>query len=195
LKGISKLLLVTNVISMLTACNNQLQQKPQLEEKSITVLEPEKGAYIVKLINTNGKEVGSVTLGETNEGVSIKLKGENLSPGKHAFHIHSVGKCDKPNFDSADDHVNPSKNQHGFDHPKGPHAGDLPNIEVGADGKIDIELNAPLVTLEKGEKHSILDDDGSAFIIHEGADDYSTDPDGHSGPRLICGSLSIENAI
>jgi Cu-Zn family superoxide dismutase len=195
LRGIRKLLLAVWLISVLTACTNELQQDPQLDAKSITVLEPEKGAYNIKLINTRGKEVGSVTLGETSEGVSIRLKGSNLSPGKHAFHIHSVGKCDRPTFESAGEHVNPSKSQHGFDHPNGPHAGDLPNIEVGADGEIDIELNAPLVTLEKGKNHSLLDADGSAFIIHEGADDYTTEPAGNSGTRLICGTLSNENAI
>lgn len=68
----------------------------------------------------------------------------------------------------------------------GHHAGDLPNLEVGADGKVDVIMNAPDTSLKKGSKLNILDEDGSAFIIHEQADDYLTNPSGNSGARIVC---------
>ena len=85
--------------------------------------------------------------------------------------------------------MNPSGKQHGFDNPKGYHAGDLPNLNVSKDGTVDLEIITPNVTLEKGRKNSLLDEDGSALIIHAGPDDYVTDPSGNSGDRIACGII------
>ena len=165
------------------------------KKESITASEPELNQQKVELINQKGKNVGNIILNETAEGVTIRLIGQNLPPGKHAFHIHSIGICEKPTFATAGNHLSFSNDEHGFDNPKGQHEGDLPNIEVGADGKIDIELLASSVTLKKGEQFSLLDKDGSSFIIHEKPDDYVTDPSGNAGDRIICGSLNTNKSI
>ena len=81
------------------------------------------------------------------------------------------------------------KKQHGFDNPKGFHSGDLPNLTVDKDGEVDLEITSPHVTLEKGMANSLLDEDGSALVIHEKADDYKTDPSGNSGDRIACGVI------
>ncbi|MCI3988193.1 superoxide dismutase family protein, partial [Bacillus vallismortis] len=74
-------------------------------------------------------------------------------------------------LESAGGHFNPLNKEHCFNNPMGNHAGYLPNLEVGADGKVDVIMNAPDTSLKKGSKLNILDHDGSAFIIHEHADD------------------------
>ena len=70
----------------------------------------------------------------------------------------------------------------------GPHAGDMPNLEVPADGKLKVEVLNTLVKL-KGET-SIFDDDGAALVIHAKADDYKTDPAGDAGDRIACGVIA-----
>ncbi|RBN36032.1 superoxide dismutase, partial [Priestia megaterium] len=69
--------------------------------------------------------------------VQIKLTAQGLSPGRHGFHIHEIGKCEVPDFKTAGAHFNPFKREHGFKNTKGPHAGDLPNLEVAPNGKVD----------------------------------------------------------
>jgi Cu-Zn family superoxide dismutase len=59
---------------------------------------------------------------------------EKLPPGTHGIHIHTIGKCEGPAFTTAGGHSNPDMKKHGKDNPDGPHAGDLLNLEVRADG-------------------------------------------------------------
>jgi Cu-Zn family superoxide dismutase len=71
--------------------------------------------------------------------------------------------------------------------PEGPHAGDMPNLHVPEGGKLKIEVLNPTVTLEA---ESLLDDDGSAIVIHSGSDDYTSDPAGNAGDRIACGVIT-----
>lgn len=140
------------------------------------------------MVNTDGASVGSVTLTETPHGVLIVAELRGLPPGVHAFHVHAVGTCETP-FKSAGGHFNPAGNKHGILSSEGKHAGDMPNIHVGADGSLEIEVLNPQVTLGVG-KNSVFDADGSAIVIHAGADDYASDPAGDAGPRIACGVIT-----
>lgn len=140
------------------------------------------------LFSSDGKKVGIVTFTETPYGVLIIAEITNLLPGTHAFHIHEQGKCEPP-FKSAGGHFNPYGKEHGILNSKGFHAGDLPNIHVGQNGKLTFEIVAHEVTLGKGE-NSLNDDNGSAIVIHEGADDYTSDPAGNAGTRIACGVIN-----
>jgi Cu-Zn family superoxide dismutase len=140
------------------------------------------------LVDSTGKSVGKATLKETSGGVQIKAMLSNLPPGTHGMHIHAVGKCDPPDFKSAGGHFNPDMKKHGMNNPDGMHAGDLPNVEVGADGKAKVSLLAAHVTLKDGD-HSLFHEGGTALVIHEKADDYMTDPSGNSGNRIACGVI------
>ena len=140
------------------------------------------------LKDASGKEVGAATLTVTPSGVLISLDLTAVPPGEHGFHVHTTGKCEPPDFKSAGPHFNPDQTKHGFMTPEGPHAGDLPNLHVPADGKLQVEVLEPNVTWS-GEA-PLLDADGSALVIHAGADDYKTDPAGNSGNRIACGVIT-----
>jgi Cu-Zn family superoxide dismutase len=142
------------------------------------------------MLNAQGEKVGEATLTETPEGVKIVMTAENLPPGQHAFHIHEKGACDKPDFESAGGHFNPFGKQHGFQNPAGPHAGDLPDITVGPDGKAKVETTAKLVTLKEGEKNSLFQPGGTSLMIHAHPDDNVTDPAGKAGHRIACGTIT-----
>lgn len=145
------------------------------------------------LTDTQGHTVGQARLQQTPHGVLLKLELRNATPGVHALHIHEVGRCEAPSFESAGGHFAPSGRQHGFLNAKGPHAGDLPNIEVPATRQLTVEHLVADVTLESGS-HSLLDSNGSAIVIHTGKDDYATEPAGDSGDRIACGQIARERA-
>lgn len=139
----------------------------------------------VPLKNVEGKPVGEVTLKQTPHGVLVTADVRDLSPGEHGFHVHEKGDCTPP-FKSAGDHFNPKGAAHGYENPKGVHAGDLPNLIVGADGTAKVEFLAKGVTLEQGKPNSLL---ARALVVHAAQDDYRSDPAGNSGDRIACGAI------
>lgn len=146
---------------------------------------PAPGTATAELRNAQGQPVGTATLTEVSGGVRVIVEARNLPPGEKGVHIHEVGRCEPP-FASAGGHFNPTKRQHGLQNPAGPHAGDLPNITIGADGSGRLETVTDRVTIAGGPT-SIFDADGSAIVIHAAPDDHRTDPAGNSGARIACG--------
>ena len=140
------------------------------------------------LKDTSGKDVGKATLTVTPSGVLVSLDLTAAPPGDHAFHIHAVGKCEPPDFKSAGPHFNPDQTKHGLMNPQGPHAGDMPNLHVPTNGKLQVEILDPTVTLSADA--ALLDADGAALVIHASADDYKTDPAGNAGDRIACGVIT-----
>ena len=142
-----------------------------------------------ELKNAKGEAVGSASLWEDANGVRIAAQVRGISAGRHGIHIHAVGKCDPPEFTTAGGHFNPGGKKHGLKTSAGPHAGDLPNLVVGADGTGRLEYPTRLVTLGSGPT-SLFDADGSALVLHANPDDETTDPTGNSGGRIACGVVT-----
>jgi superoxide dismutase, Cu-Zn family len=135
--------------------------------------------------NAQNEVVGNATLQQTTQGVLIRAVFTGLPAGTRSFHVHAVGACEPPGFESAGGHFNPLGREHGFLNPRGPHGGDLPNIHVPAGGRLELEVLAPGLTLGPGPT-TLFDADGSALVIHDGVDDYRTDPTGNAGDRIAC---------
>jgi Cu-Zn family superoxide dismutase len=152
---------------------------------------------------------GSATLSEesTDEGikqVTVHLKVQGLSDGKHAVHIHETGACEpcgsakghhdpgpfgETRPDSATDNVPASDINHPY------HMGDLINIEV-KNGKGSMRHTTNRITLSAG-RLSILDEDGSAFIIHTNEDTYCDEESDlkkgcAGGARDACGVIKLD---
>jgi superoxide dismutase, Cu-Zn family len=178
-------IIVTFALSVLLiagGCANKEKTLPVSGEKVKSVAAP--------ILNTDGKEIGKVSFAEADDGVTISILAEGISPGVHGVHIHETGVCTPPDFTSAGAHLNPTDKEHGFENPKGFHLGDLPNIEVGEDGKVSAKVTTTEITLKKNAENTVLDSDGSALVIHEEADDYKTDPSGNSGDRIACAAIT-----
>ena len=146
----------------------------------------DKASAVLK--DKDGKEVGKAELTDTPSGVLIRLTLDGVPPGDHAFHVHAVGKCEPPDFKSAGPHFNPDETKHGLMNAEGPHAGDMPNLHVPDSGKLTVEVLDEMVTLDA--EPALLDQDGSALVVHATADDYQTDPAGNAGDRIACGVVT-----
>ena len=137
------------------------------------------------ILDLNGKTVGVATFQQSAVGVAVDVKATNLPAGSHGLHIHPIGNCDPANgYAAAGSHMNPDNKQHGLNNPAGPHAGDLPNLDIDASGKGHLRTVDNRFTVEQ-----LLDADGSSILIHANKDDYMTQPSGGSGAKIACGVI------
>lgn len=150
-----------------------------------TPLDAPRDAVAVPLVGASGQQVGTVRLWETPGAVSFRVEGDGFVVGRKGLHVHAVGRCDAPAFTTAGPHWNPTDRKHGIANPQGPHAGDLPNVPVAANGAL-----RETVVLNGASLAALRDADGSALVLHAREDDNVTDPSGKSGDRIACAVLS-----
>ena len=141
-----------------------------------------------EILNAEGSVVGKATFEQTPHGVLMYIEAAGLPPGGHGIHLHTVGTC-TPDFSAAKGHINPEGVKHGLRNPDGPDNGDLPNLYVAADGSAKAEFFTTRVSVVEGDAPALLDEDGSAVIIHDQPDDHMTQPIGGAGGRIGCGII------
>ncbi len=144
-----------------------------------------------ELMDAGGMAIGQATFEQTPTGVLMHVAVSGLEPGAHGIHLHRVGACE-PDFKAASGHINPRGAMHGLRHPDGPDNGDLPLLFVGMDGSAEAEFYTTRVSLSgdaMGDPPGLLDEDGSAVVIHSNPDDHITQPIGGAGGRVACGVI------
>jgi Cu-Zn family superoxide dismutase len=145
------------------------------EVKASAALEPRAGS----------QTTGSVSIAPMGNGIHVEVKVANATPGKHGVHFHEKGDCSAPDATSAGPHWNPDSGTHGAPG-AGHHAGDLGNIEIGADGTGTLSVHLDGYTLTEGPKGVL----NRALIVHAKEDDLTTQPTGNSGDRIACGVIA-----
>lgn len=141
-----------------------------------------------QLSQANGVPVGTAQLLSDGQTLSLVMAATGLESGEHGFHLHTTGRCAAPDFTSAGGHLNPLGREHGSLNPEGQHLGDMPNLVVGASrtGSIEVDIGPDTPAY----RNYLFDADGTAIVIHAGADDYRSDPAGDAGSRVACGVLT-----
>lgn len=131
---------------------------------------------------------GEVRFSEDNGKVSMEAKFTGLSPGTHAIHLHESSDCSAADGSSAGGHWNPTHEKHGkWGDAKGYHKGDIGNLEADADGNATLKMETDEWCIScTDENKNIL---GKSIIVHEGADDFVSQPTGDAGGRVSCGGI------
>ncbi|KAA9008082.1 superoxide dismutase family protein [Histidinibacterium aquaticum] len=146
--------------------------------------EHEMSGYEADVRGLDGQDHGTVTLQPTASGqwlVTLDLFG--VPSGEHGVHFHETGDCSAADFTSAGGHI-AGDADHGVMAEGGPHPGDLPNAMAGENGVIQVEYFNERIT-----EDMLADEDGAAFIVHQGVDDYESQPSGAAGDRIACGEI------
>lgn len=190
----------------LSACGKKEPAKAPASEPVISATAPvgptlsaaEWTDATVKFISPAGEEIGEAVLKDALGGVLMRLEVKGLTPGWHGIHLHMVGDCSDgaDGFKLSGGHINPDNVEHGFLNPNGAHRADLPNLYAGADGVATAEFFRAGLNLKPSEEgaaingpYPLMDDDGSAIVIHESADDQLTQPIGGAGARVACAAV------
>ncbi|MCM0639505.1 superoxide dismutase family protein [Cellulomonas wangsupingiae] len=196
----------------LTACTASGQQDEEFisAEENTTSARTPAGAddgddeIEVTLVDADNNQVGTAWVEDDDGAVQIEVAAGDLPPGFHGFHLHTIGECAADSADptdpakvgdflSAGGHVGADTSDHGA------HPGDLPSLLVDSSGSVDVTVRTDGVTVEE-----LLDDDGTALMIHADRDNFAHVPEryapsgpdeqtlktGDAGDRIVCGVLA-----
>lgn len=151
------------------------------EEKKVTVtLEPKSDSNLE----------GEVVFTEENGEVSMTALISGLPEGEHAIHIHETADCSADDASSAGGHWNPTFEKHGkWGDPEGFHKGDIGNFEIDSNGNGTINMTTDEWCIDCGdEERDIV---GKSVIVHDGVDDFTSQPSGDAGNRIGCGIIEM----
>ena len=153
--------------------------------------QPQESATVTKavavLYPTQGSTVsGTVTFIKESGGMRVVADVTGLTPGTHGFHIHEFGDCSAPDGASAGGHFNPTSAPHAGPDADARHAGDLGNIIADSAGVAHYERLDSHMSF--AGPNSII---GRGVIVHEKADDLTTQPTGAAGGRVACGVIGV----
>lgn len=185
---------------LVMGCKNEKKEKEEMDqsetEMSATDMNTEDAmetdqakTAVAQLEATSGSNLsGKVTFTQENGKVTMKAEINGLKEGKHAIHIHEAGDCSASDGTSAKGHWNPTDEPHGkWGSSDGYHKGDIGNFETDKDGKGTLTFSTDEWCLGCDDPNkNIL---GKAIIVHEGVDDFTSQPSGAAGKRVGCGVI------
>ena len=186
---------------LLTGCKNENQTADERvdEHTNLTQQEEEAGAndtyekeeLSFQIESRSGSNVsGTVTFLQENGEVTMTAEVTGLEEGMHAIHLHENADCSAEDGSSAGGHWNPTFEDHGeWGDSAGYHRGDIGNFDVNSNGKGSITFTTDEWCIGcEDEKKNILN---KAVIIHEGVDDFTSQPSGNAGSRVGCAELKM----
>ena len=178
---------------LLSACGTGSQQADQTEDANTGQNADEKtnNGATAKMEAASGSNVtGEAKFTDQGGSVRFELTVENLTPGEHAVHLHEKGDCSAEDASSAGGHWNPTMKPHGK---RGDgtsyHKGDIGNMNVGQDGKGTMTLTVQGWSIGGADSTNVV---GKSVIVHEKADDFTSQPAGNAGARLSCGVIKAD---
>lgn len=191
MKRLSMIFIAIFALTMTTSCkedkkdtNADVNEEMSEEMKTNDVKKMQ-----VALESKSGSSVkGNAVFTEEDGVVTMVAVVGGLTEGEHAIHLHEEADCSSEDGTSAGGHWNPTNQPHGkWGSPEGYHKGDIGNFMADASGNGTITVTTDEWCIDCGD--SDKDIVGKAIIIHEGVDDFTTQPTGNAGGRISCGGI------
>ena len=136
---------------------------------------------------SNSAVSGTASFSEKNGTVTFIAKLAGLKPGIHAIHIHEKSDCSAADGSSAGGHWNPTFKKHGKLSQGESHKGDIGNFNADGKGNGTITLSTDEWCIGCGD--ATKDILGKGLIVHQGVDDYISQPSGNAGARVACSAI------
>jgi Cu-Zn family superoxide dismutase len=187
------LVIISIMLCFAISCKENKKEAETESEMNMEEMAPEQTnetkEVVVKMEPKSDSNVsGNVFFKEANGLVTVTVVVNGLTEGTHAIHIHEKADCSAPDGTSSGGHWNPTAQPHGkWGSPEGYHKGDIGNMEVGADGKGTMTMSTNEWCIDCGDPNK--DVLGKAIIMHDGTDDFVTQPTGNAGGRVSCGGI------
>lgn len=176
----------------LISCKNKTNDSNEIQEETVEKKVEEtvevKQLSIIMEPRSDSNTNGNISFTEENGIVKMHGEFEGLTPGMHAIHLHEKADCSAPDGTSTGGHWNPTFEPHGkWGDEKGYHKGDIGNFEADENGKgmIQFETDQWCIGCEDDTKNIV----GKSVIVHQGVDDFVTQPTGDAGGRISCGGI------
>jgi Cu-Zn family superoxide dismutase len=185
-----RLFTIIFVLVFVTSCKKEKKEKKEVEEVEVEkiITETEKKLVINLSPKSDSKVEGIVTFKEKAGIVSMTAKLTGLTEGEHAIHIHEKADCSSPDGKSSGGHWNPTGQPHGkWNSGTGYHKGDIGNFKVAADGEGIVTLATDEWCIGCGDETK--DITGKAVVVHQGTDDFTSQPSGAAGARVSCAGI------
>jgi len=176
-------------VAFISCKNNKSEEKEGIEtEEVVTETSEKKQLSILMEPRSDSNTQGTISFTEENGVVTMHGEFEGMTPGMHAIHLHEKADCSAPDGTSTGGHWNPTFEQHGkWGDETGYHKGDIGNFEANENGKgmIHFETDEWCIGCDDETKNIV----GKSVIVHQGVDDFVTQPTGAAGGRISCGGI------
>jgi len=163
----------------------------QMETRSPEMTEDGMGESLTIMMNAknNSKMKGEITFTQEEDEVVMKAEFTGLEEGTHAIHLHENADCSSEDGKSAGGHWNPVDERHGkWGDEKGYHKGDIGNFEADADGNATVDFSTDQWCI--GCDDDAMNIVGRSVIVHQGTDDFTSQPSGDAGSRVGCAEIT-----
>ncbi|WP_394971253.1 superoxide dismutase family protein [uncultured Croceitalea sp.] len=163
---------------------NASEEVEEAVEKVVKEVQVESIKFQMEPKNDSGIS-GEVTFTEENGEVKMMASLSGLTEGKHAIHIHEKADCSSADGKSTGGHWNPTFQPHAaWGAEGGYHKGDIGNFDANAEGnaKVEFETSEWCIGCDDETKNIV----GKAVIVHQGVDDFTSQPSGAAGARVAC---------
>ena len=183
-----KLIALAVVVMFGYNCKEAKKETKEVTEEAIEKVVEEDNVEVIKFSmepKSNSSVKGEVTFTQEAGKITMVANFSGLTPGEHAIHLHEKADCSTDDGKSTGGHWNPTHEPHGkWGAAEGYHKGDIGNFVADSEGNANMEFTTDQWCIGcEDDNMNIL---GKAVIVHQGVDDFVSQPSGAAGARISC---------